>query len=434
MNPHTGTGAFVPVGDPVTEGDNVTATEGSSDVVVIGAGVAGLACAQDLLAAGVGVRILEASDGVGGRMRSDRVHGFVIDRGFQVFNPSYPQVRRRLAGDGLDLRPFDRGVLIHTDTGRRRLTDPRAHPSTLVDLLSGRLAGPRDLAALGALSASDAVAPPQRLKRRPDRSTRKALADAGFTDAFVERFFLPFLSGVFLEDRLETSARVFHLVWRSMLRGTLSLPAAGIGAVPLALAASLPQGTVRLATPVERLTDDGVETATRELVPARAVVVATGPGPAGTLLPDITVPAYRVVTTYYHVMPDPPLKEPALLVDTRRRFLNTCVLSNVAASYAPPAGRSWPPRCSARTPKAGNALRAALSEVYDTDADRWELLTVRTVPDALPAMAPPQELSRTTRVARGRYVCGDHRATGSVQGAMASGARAAREVLRDLGG
>ncbi|WP_405633685.1 FAD-dependent oxidoreductase [Streptomyces sp. NBC_00016] len=422
------------MGDPVMEGNNVSATERSSDVVVIGAGVAGLACAQDLLAAGVGVRILEASDGVGGRMRSDRVHGFVIDRGFQVFNPSYPQVRRRLAGDGLDLRPFDRGVLIHTDTGRRRLTDPRAHPSTLVDLLSGRLAGPRDLAALGALSASDAVAPPHRLKRRPDRTTRKALADAGFTDAFVERFFLPFLSGVFLEDRLETSARVFHLVWRSMLRGTLSLPATGIGAVPLALAASLPKATVRLETPVERLTDDGVETASRELVPARAVVVATGPGPAGTLLPDITVPAYRVVTTYYHVMPGPPLNEPALLVDTRRRFLNTCVLSNVAASYAP-SGRALVATSVLGADAEGRerALRAPLSEVYDTDADRWELLTVRTVPDALPVMAPPQELSRTTRVARGRYVCGDHRATGSVQGAMASGARAAREVLRDLG-
>lgn len=411
----------------------MTPIERSSDVVVIGAGVAGLACAQDLLAAGVGVRILEASDGVGGRMRSDRVHGFVIDRGFQVFNPSYPQVRRRLAGAELDLRPFSRGVLIHTDTGRRRLTDPRAHPSTLVDLVSGRLAGPRDLAALGALTASDALTTPHRLKGRPDRSTRKALADAGFTDAFVERFFLPFLSGVFLEDRLETSARVFHLVWRSMVRGALSLPAAGIGAVPLALAASLPKGTVRLETPVERLTDDGAETVTGELLPARAVVVATGPGPAETLMPDVVVPAYRVVTTYYHAMPDPPLNEPTLLVDARRRFLNTCVLSNVAASYAPP-GRALVATSVLGADAEGRerALRSTLSEVHATDADRWDLLTVRTVPDALPAMAPPQELSRTTRVTPGRYVCGDHRATGSVQGAMASGARAAREVLRDL--
>ncbi|GGR76369.1 oxidoreductase [Streptomyces humidus] len=405
----------------------------SPDVVVIGAGVAGLACAQDLLAAGLAVQVLEASDGVGGRMRSDRVDGFVIDRGFQVFNTSYPQVRRRLELPGPDLRPFTRGVLVHTEAGRRRLTAPGSHPSALVGLLSGRVAGPRDLAALGALALSDALLPPRRIKRRSDLSTRAALDRAGFSDAFVERFFRPFLSGVFLEDRLETSARVFHLVWRSMLRGALCLPADGIGAVPRALAAALPEGVVRLGTPVERLTDDGVETAAREIVPARAVVVAAGPGPAVTLLPQVTVPVYRTVTTYYHAPAESPLREPTLLVDTRRRFLNTCVLSEVAASYAPP-GRALVATSVPGADAEGreHGLRGVLSEVYETDAARWDLLAVRTVPEALPAMAAPQELTRTTRVTPGRYVCGDHRATGSVQGAMASGARAAREVLRDL--
>ncbi|MEU4871673.1 NAD(P)/FAD-dependent oxidoreductase [Streptomyces sp. NPDC021608] len=411
----------------------MTAGRGAPDVVVIGAGVAGLACAQDLVAAGVAVRVLEASDGVGGRMRSDRVDGFLVDRGFQVFNTSYPQVQRRLSLPALALRPFTPGVLIHTESGRRRLTDPRSQPSALAGLLSGRVAGARDLAALGALAASDALLPPHRLKRRPDRSTRAALAGAGFTDAFVERFFRPFLSGVFLEDRLETSARVFHLVWRSMLRGALCLPADGIGAVPRALAAALPDDAVRLETGVERLTDDGVETTAGESVPARAVVVATGPGPAVALMPDVEVPDYRTVTTYYHAPERSPLHEPTLLVDTRRRFLNTCVLSEVAASCAPP-GRALVATSVLGADAEGRepALREALSEVYGADAGRWELLTVRTVPEALPAMAAPQELTRTTRVAPGRYVCGDHRATGSVQGALASGARAAREVLRDL--
>ncbi|MFF1544426.1 NAD(P)/FAD-dependent oxidoreductase [Streptomyces sp. NPDC058291] len=417
----------------MTDVTDVTAGQRSPEVVVIGAGVAGLACAQDLLAAGVAVQVLEASDGVGGRMRSDRVQGFVIDRGFQVFNPSYPQVRRRLALSALALRPFTRGVLLHTDSGRRRLTVPGPHPSSLVDLLPGRVAGPRDLAALGALAARDALIPPHRLKRSPDRSTRAALAQAGFSEAFVERFFRPFLSGVFLEDRLETSARVFHLVWRSMLRGALSLPADGIGAVPRALAAALPQGAVRLETAVERLTDDGVETAAGETVPARAVVVATGPGPAAALLPTVTVPAYRTVTTYYHAPARTPLPEPTLLVDTRRRFLNTCVLSEVAPAYSPtgrPLVATSVLGADAEGREAG--LRETLSEAYATDATGWELLTVRTVPEALPSMTAPQDLGRTTRVAAGRYVCGDHRATGSVQGAMASGARAARQVLRDL--
>ncbi|MEV6614982.1 NAD(P)/FAD-dependent oxidoreductase [Streptomyces sp. NPDC051051] len=411
----------------------MSAARDATDVLVVGAGLAGLACAGDLLAAGVAVRVVEAGDEVGGRMRSDRVEGFVVDRGFQVFNTSYPQVRRRLALKDLRLRPFTPGVLIHSPSGRLRFSDPTRRPRTLPDLLPGRLAGPRDLAALGLLSARDMLAPPRRLKRLADTTTRTALADAGISDAFVERFFRPFLSGVFLEDELETSARVFHLVWRSMLRGTLCLPTEGIGAVPRALAAALPRGTVHLETPVERLTDDGALTAGGREIAARAVVVATGPGPVGDLLPEAGLPDYRVVTTYYHVAPRSPLGEPTLLVDTRRRFLNTCVLSEVVPAYAPPGHALVATSVLGRDQEGGErAVRAALGEAYGTGTDGWDLLTVRTIEDALPAMIPPRPLTRTTRVAPGRHVCGDHRATGSVQGALASGARAAREVLRDL--
>ncbi|MEU5095569.1 NAD(P)/FAD-dependent oxidoreductase [Streptomyces sp. NPDC020996] len=403
------------------------------DVLVIGAGVAGLACARDLLAAGLDVHVLEASDAVGGRMRSDRVEGFVVDRGFQVFNTSYPQIRRRLSLRELRLRPFTPGVLIHTGRGRLRFNDPTRRPRTLSDLLPGRLAGPRDLAALGALSARDLLAPVRLVKRSPDRTTRTALADAGFSEEFVERFFRPFLSGVFLEDELETSSRFFHLVWRSMLRGTLCLPAEGIGAVPRALAAALPAGTVRLETPVAALTDDGAVTADGAELPARAVVVATGPGPAAALLPGLDLPAYRTVTTYYHVTDRSPLGEPTLLVDERRRFLNTVVLSDVVPPYAP-AGSALVATSvlGGDDPGRERSVREALAEAYATSTGGWDLLTARTVPDALPAMPPPQPLSRTTRVSPARHVCGDHRATGSVQGALASGARAAREVLRDL--
>jgi phytoene dehydrogenase-like protein len=449
--------------------DTRNATD-STDVLVVGAGVAGLACARDLLAAGVGVRVLEAGDAVGGRMRADRVEGFVVDRGFQVVNTSYsyPQLRRRLTLGDLRLRPFTPGVLVQGPSSRLRFSDPTPRPRTLPDLLPGRLAGQRDLAALGVLSARAMLSPPGRLKRRADTTTRTALADAGFSEAFVEGFFRPFLSGIFLEDDLETSARMFHLVWRSMLRGTLCLPTEGVGAVPRALAAALPPGTVRLESPVAGLTDDGVLTAEGREIPARSVVVATGPGSVPGLLPEVALPDYRTVTTYYHVAPRSPLGEPTLLVDTRRRFLNTCVLSDVAPEYAPPghalvatsvldegeagresgeerAGRGdqeireslegregWEGR-EGRAGREGQ-VRAAVGEAYGTGTDGWTLLAVRRVEDALPAMPPPQPLTRTARLAPGRYVCGDHRATGSVQGALASGARAAREVLSDLRG
>ncbi|MFE0518361.1 NAD(P)/FAD-dependent oxidoreductase [Streptomyces sp. NPDC058954] len=403
------------------------------DVLVIGAGVAGLACARDLLAAGLEVDVVEASDAVGGRMRSDRVEGFVVDRGFQVFNTSYPQVRQRLALRDLGLRPFTPGFLVHTAEGRLRFSDPTRRPRTLPDLLPGRLAGPRDLAALGLLSARDMLAPVRLVKRARESTTRTALAGAGFSEGFVERFFRPFLSGVFLEDELETSSRFFHLVWRSMLRGTLCLPTAGIGAVPRALGAALPTGTVRLETAVTGLTDEGAVTADGTELPARTVVVATGPGPAAHLLPGLELPDYRTVTTYYHVAPRLPLAEPTLLVDERRRFLNTCVLSEVVPDYAPAGSALVATSVLGRdAEKRETAVREALAEVYDGDTDGWDLLTSRTIQDALPAMPPPQPLSRGTRVGRGRYVCGDHRSTGSVQGALASGARAAREALRDL--
>lgn len=412
----------------------MTVHDGGYDVIVIGAGLAGLACAADLAAAGLSVHVLEASDGVGGRMRTDRRSGFLLDRGFQVFNTSYPQVKRRLRLGDLQLRPFTPGVLVHTADGRRRLfTDPTRAPRRSGDLVPGRLAGPRDLAALAVLSARDMLLPARVVKGGADRTTRAALAGAGFSPEWVETFFRPFLSGIFLEDELETSSRFFHLVWRSMLRGTLCLPAEGIGAVPAQLARALPAGCLRLETPVTALTGDGVALADGGHVDAPTVVVATGPSAAELLLPGLRTPATRTVTTHYHAAVSAPLREPTLLVDARRRFLNTCVLTEVAPGYSADG------RALVSTSQLGavagtrndHELRAALSDVYGTDAGGWEHLASRTVTDALPAMPPPHPLTRSCRVRPGRYVCGDHRATGSVQGALASGARAAREVLAD---
>ncbi|MEV1011656.1 NAD(P)/FAD-dependent oxidoreductase [Streptomyces sp. NPDC049881] len=405
------------------------------DVLVVGAGIAGLVCALDLTRAGLRVAVLESSDGVGGRMRSDRYDGFTIDRGFQVFNTAYPQVRRRLSLPALRLRPFTRGVLIHTGQGRLRLADPTRDPRRAAALLPGRTASARDLLALARLGAADALLPAHRLKTAPERTTRAALSAAGFTDAFTETFFRPFLAGVFLEDELATSSRVFHLVWRSMLRGTLCLPDEGIGAVPRRLADALPPGTVRLGHPVARLTEGGVLTADGRELPARAVVVATDPATAGYLLPGLPVPPGRTVTTYYHAAERSPVSEPVLLTDTRLRILNTCVLSDAVPGYAPP-GTALVATSVLGTdhPGRGSDLLPVLAEIYGTDTTRWDPVTTREVPGALPAMPPPQPLSRPSPadIGRHRFVCGDHRATGSVQGAMASGTRAAREVLRDL--
>jgi hypothetical protein len=401
-------------------------------VVIVGAGVAGLACAQDLVAAGIPVQVVEAADAVGGRMRTDRQGGFLLDRGFQVFNTAYPQVKRRIDLKALQLRPFTPGVLLQAGDRRLRFTDPTRKPAGMGDLLRGRLGGPADVLALARLSAAAMFLPVGLIKHQPGRTTLAALGEEGVSPELCELFFRPFLSGVFLEDELETSARFFGLVWRTMLRGTLCLPRRGIQAVPEQLAATLPAGTIRLETPVARLTEDGVGLPGGGEIAARAVVVATGPAEAGALLGSaIDVPATRTVTTFYHAAPQSPLAEPTLLVDTERKILNTTVLSEVTPGYATD-GRALVSSSVLGDASGGEPdVRARLAELYGTDTAGWEHLASYPVYGALPAMPAPHPLSRTTRVSAGRYVCGDHRATGSVQGAMASGARAAREFLAD---
>ncbi|MEU8678290.1 NAD(P)/FAD-dependent oxidoreductase [Streptomyces sp. NPDC048560] len=403
------------------------------DALVVGAGLAGIACALDLCRAGLRVKVLEASDGVGGRMRTDRKDGFLLDRGFQVFNTSYPQVRRRLALRDLRLRPFTPGLLALTSAGRVRIADPTRRPGAAGSLLPGRVLSARDIAALTALTARDVLLPAGSVKRRPDRTTSAALSRAGVSPRAVEDLLRPFLSGVFLEQELATSARFFHLVWRSMARGTLCLPAGGIGAVPAQLAAGLPDGTLHLETPVAAVTDTGVLLEDGSERAGATVVLATDGPTAGRLLPGLPVPDGRTVTTYYHATDSSPLTEPTLIVDSSLAVLNTCVLTEVTPTYAPPGTSLVSTSVLEGGPPAGDAtVRSRLAELYGTGTDAWEPIATYTVRNALPAMVPPWPLSRTTRFAPRRYVCGDHRATGSVQGALASGTRAAREVLADL--
>jgi hypothetical protein len=218
-----------------------------------------------------------------------------------------------------------------------------------------------------------------------------------------------------------------------MLRGSLCLPALGVGAVPRQLADGLPLGTLRLGAAVERITEDGVALAGGGGVAARSVVVAAGPVAARELLPALPPVRMHAVTTVHHAAPQAPWPDRALLVDGDGPLLHTSVVSNIQPAYAP-AGIAL---VSTSLPGVADeeqirAAEARLAELYRTSTRGWERIAVHRVPEALPASPAPLPLSRTSRVAPGRYVCGDHRATPSVQGALASGARAAREVLRDL--
>nr|WP_025358001.1 NAD(P)/FAD-dependent oxidoreductase [Kutzneria albida] len=391
-----------------------------TEVVVVGAGLAGLAAAIGLTGAGRSVRLVEAAEEVGGRVRTDLLDGFRLDRGFQVLNPAYPAVR-----DLVDLPALRPG---------RFLRALRVRDGDHVHLLRLRSAlqfPVRDLAALAALSARDLLLPGRWIATAEDRDTLGELYCAGLSRATTERILRPFLSGVLLDADLATSSRAFHLIWRAFLRAAPVLPDTGMAALPRQLADRLPRGTLVTGTPVRHVRPDSVHLADGRRLSCRAVVVATDGSTAASLLPGVREPGWRSVTTLYYRADQPPLRLPVITVDAARGpVVNTLVPSQVAPGYAP-AGSSLI-SASVLGGADEHAVRAHLAQLYGTDTSRWELLAVYPVPRAVPAMTPTHPVRRPVRVRPGLYVCGDHRDTSSIQGALVSGRRTARQVLADL--
>jgi phytoene dehydrogenase-like protein len=411
-----------------------------SDVVVVGAGLAGLAAARILTAAGIETCVLDASDDVGGRVRTDVVDGFLLDRGFQLYNPAYPEGERVFDHAALDLRPFVAGAEVVLGDRRVRVADPRRQPTWALDTLTAPLGSIISEVRFARYALSRALRSPTALRAEPDMSTQQALREAGIDDAMLGRFLRPFLSGVFLESELSTSRRFADFVIRSFVTGTPSVPSAGMGALPRQLADGLP-GVVHTRTAVTEVSSGGVRSS-RGSISARSVLIATDPRTVTQLAPNVVVPQGRSVTTWYYRadVPGSQLSSGAgvLVLDgfATGPLVNAVVMSNAAPSYAPSGQTLVSASALGVHPSSADdgVIRSHLAHLFRVNTSGWDLIAAYPIDYALPAMTVPLNMRGKVRVDDGVYVAGDHRDTASIQGALVSGRRAANAIMHDLRG
>lgn len=313
-------------------------------VVIVGAGLAGLTCARILQDKNIPVVVLEKSDGVGGRVRTDIENGFYLDRGFQVLFTAYPAVRRRLDLNQLDLRFFDPGAIIAKDNHRSVLSDPLRDPPALApSLLNTDVSFADKLRTLNLALRLKSQTRCQTIAG-PDSTTLDYLQREKFSARYIDNFIRPFYGGIFLDRSLNTSAKVFRFTFKMLSEGQTAVPATGMGRISQALAAPLVRGKlVRLNTGVAELCRDengrvtGVRLENGETMEADMVVVAT-PAPEAARLTGLPAPEAYVSTVclYYSGKAAVYASKKLILNASSNAFVNNAVqLTNVAPEYAP---------------------------------------------------------------------------------------------------
>lgn len=408
-------------------------------VLIIGAGLAGLACARRLKEAGLTCTVLEASDGIGGRARTDRVEGFQLDRGFQVFLTGYPEACKTLNYAALDLMPFHPGALVRHAGRFHVMSDPFHRPQDLAQTLLSPIGSLADKFRMLRMRR-DALQ--QRLcavMKDSRRSTHDMLKAYGFSDAMLTRFFRPFLSGVFLETELRTPCWIFELVWAAFCRGATAVPRDGMGAIAQQLAAPLPPGTIRLNQAVRQIQASRVMLETGEQLTGDVLVIATDDVTASRLRGEhVPRASARGSMTLYFDAPVAPQRGPWLMLNGEGDGVvrTVCVLSEAAPSYAPP-GRALISVTTTEQIRAHDdvprAVRMFLQSWFGSQVDEWRHLRTDHIHRALPPISvlPSGDRIPSPRVTEHLYLCGDYRESGTLDGALLSGRRAAELILSD---
>lgn len=407
------------------------------DVIIVGAGLAGLSCARRLQTQGADYLLIEASDRVGGRVKTDVVKGYILNHGFQVLQTAYPEAQRFLDYAALDLKAFAPGAVFRIGGRFHPVADPLRAPRYVIQTLAAPIGTWGDRLRMARLNRRLTRAGPEEILRGPDIQTPDFLRAEGFSELMIERFFMPFFSGVCLDPQIKVSSRVFQYIFRMFAMGDVGIPARGMEEIPKQIAGAIEPDRLRTGVRVRALKQGTVTLESGEELSCRQAVLAVEAPEVERLLDFAPRTGSRGEHCLYFSAEEPPLREPLLVVNAEGRgpINNLCVPSLLASTYAP-AGRSLISvtvigEHLVSKSNLEEAVRDQLGEWYGKVANRWDLLRIYSIRHALPDQpAPaPDPTVAAGELRPGIFVCGEYGSLPSIQWALMSGRLAAEAVL-----
>ena len=407
------------------------------NIIIIGAGVAGLIAARHLEEAGVSPLILEASTSVGGRVKTDEKDGFLLDHGFQVLLTGYVEAQRYLDYAALDLRSFQTGARIFAHDRSFLIADPLRDPSQIWNMIVSPVGSLSDKFKMWQLTNALKKLSPAATFDHNSISTLDYLRnELKFSERIIKQFFQPFFGGIFLENALRTPASMFRFVFQTFGNSHGTIPAKGMGAIPEQLKAGLSKTQFRFNSRVARIEDQKIYLTTGESLPFDKLIIATEPS---NLLPNLAnqVMQYTSTCNLYFAADQSILKEPAiaLVADAESMINSFCVPSDLAPGYAP-SGETL----ISVTLKDAYALESIDPAQVATEIRRLvkkpdmhlNHLATYSIPQSLPVVEDLRyEIDFTQyRLTDSIFLAGDYLLNASLDAAMRSGRGAAKALLQ----
>jgi phytoene dehydrogenase-like protein len=416
-------------------------------IIIIGAGIAGLSAARALTAAGHVVTLVESSDRAGGRVASDRIDGFTIDRGFQIYLSAYPEGPALLDLRALDLKAFMPGARVWNGRSSVTIAHPFREPlAALVGIVRGIAGGflpPRDALRMLPFARAALRGPSDQPGAACGVGARARLRAAGISDRTINTFFRAFFGGVFFDSSLETDASRLDFLLRMFAEGFACVPAKGMGEIAAQLTRSLPRtAQLRLSTKAEAIEMGRVRLASGEVLDADSVIVATGAHELRRFAPNLPEIHWCGTLSAWFATPEPS-RLPSWLVlngSGLGAFNHGAAMSAIAPEYAP-SGRGLFVANTAKLPSdpdrsrdTAEDMRRTLQQILGRAAtDGWKLVALQRIERAIPRQWPSDLAGRLPASLGSRvFVAGDHLEDASINGAMRSGRLAASACLRSL--